>query len=146
MRFVACLVGLSFLAGAGGAPKPPGPEWDADLMGSWWGVEAVDPDGPTRLDAIWRFKEGVVVLKDHPLDEPAEWGYSVGLGTTPRQIDLRPTAGPAKGKTLRGVYRIEKDVLTVSYVSPSAREPEKVPRPTAVDKPGRDYVIVRFKR
>lgn len=146
MRFVACLAGISLLAGAVGAPKSSGPEWDADLIGSWWGVEAVDPDGRTSLDAIWRFKEGAVVLKDHPSDQPAEWGYSVNLATTPRQIDLRPNAGPAKGKTLKGVYTIEKDRLTICYVSPGAKEPEKVPRPTAMHKPGTDYVILRFKR
>jgi uncharacterized protein (TIGR03067 family) len=146
MRFVACLAGLSFLAGVVGAPKPSGPEWDADLIGSWWGVESVDPDGRTKLDAIWQVKEGVLIYKDHPLDTPDEWGYSVNLGTTPRQIDLRPNAGPAKGKTLKGVYLIEKERLTVCYVSPGAKEPEKVPRPTVVDKPGADYVVLRFKR
>jgi uncharacterized protein (TIGR03067 family) len=108
-------------------------------------VEAEAKGKRSSLDAIWSVQKGEIVLKDHPTDSPDEWGYSVNLATTPRQIDFRPTTGPAKGKTLKGVYVIEKDRLTVCYVSPRTDDPEKQPRPTNVE-PGPDRVVLRFKR
>lgn len=146
MRLPWCLAGLSVLAVAAGAPKPASPEWDADLLGTWQGVEAVAQGQRSDLDTVMVVKEGVLVITIHPGDPAAEWGYAVNLTTTPKHIDLKPTTGIAKGRTLKGVYVIEKDRLTICYVSGRAKDLEKQPRPTGVDKPGPDHVILRFDR
>jgi len=43
----------------------------------------------------------------------------------PKQVDCTYTSGPAKGMTIKGIYKIEKGVLTCCYGSPGGERPTK---------------------
>jgi thiol-disulfide isomerase/thioredoxin len=73
--------------------------------------------------------------------------FTLDPAAQPKAIDLIPEEGPAKGKTLRGIYSLEGDVLKICYVSPNTPEPEKKPRPSefAAGK-GSGYVLLVFRQ
>jgi uncharacterized protein (TIGR03067 family) len=54
-----------------------------------------------------RFQVGERVLQ--------ELHFTLGPARAPRAIDLVSASGPTKGKTLRGIYRLEGDRLTLCW-------------------------------
>ena len=52
---------------------------------------------------------------------------------TPRAIDLTPDRGPAAGLRLKGIYEIDRQLLTVCYVRVGADNPALQPRPEGFD-------------
>jgi uncharacterized protein (TIGR03067 family) len=60
---------------------------------------------------------------------------TVDSTTTPAHIDITPGEGPEKGKTFPGIYRLEKETLTLVWN-------ESGDRPTAFDSAGRAMMLV----
>jgi uncharacterized protein (TIGR03067 family) len=83
----------------------------------------------------WRVEKGTIggvdqtaLFKDLVLTIQADGKYAVTFGAekdegtftvdsskSPKQMDITPTGGPNKGKTLRTIYKIDGDTLTVCY-------------------------------
>jgi len=67
--------------------------------------------------------------------------YTVNSESRPRTIDMMVDNGRFAGKTLKGIYRMIGDKLTISFASPGA------PRPDAFDsKPGTTHTVAIHKR
>ena len=49
--------------------------------------------------------------------------YTLLPGMSPKGIDLVPTEGINRGKTYRGIYALEGDILTICYRGPSQERP-----------------------
>ncbi len=141
MRILALLFGVAMLAGADD-PKPDD-KVGSDLLGTWEGKTAVRSDKEGEFDKTWEIKEGKIVSTPRP----SEFKYSHDPKKSPKEIDLIPGAGPSAGKMLKGIYKVEKDKLTICYVRPGVDGAEKRDRPTEFDGKKRDdVVLLTFER
>ncbi|HXJ77474.1 MAG TPA: TIGR03067 domain-containing protein [Candidatus Methylomirabilis sp.] len=69
--------------------------------------------------------------------------FSVDVARKPAQIDFHHTEGTIKGKTWRGIYRIEGAGLRICDNAPDLRRP----RPTTFSAvPGAGSICIIFKR
>jgi uncharacterized protein (TIGR03067 family) len=65
------------------------------------------------------------------------WSYQLGREGQLRTIDLIPANGPLKGKTLRGIYQLDGNVLQICLVpDPDAS------RPTDMSAQGKHRVLM----
>jgi len=100
------------LNGAGGDPQTD----LARIQGSWKGIklEVEGKSAPAEL-----VDKGKYVFKGNKLTifegdkQVGEATFSLDSAKKPQTIDLTPTEGKAKGKTMYGIYRIEGDTLTL---------------------------------
>jgi RNA polymerase sigma factor (sigma-70 family) len=145
-----------------GAPEAKAPDKDGDRLDGrhWVGVSA-EVDGVTCRrsgqpgvppPSYWDLKDGGCVKAQKERDEkyPNEvtfrFKYKLDAAAQPKAIDLIPEEGPARGKTLRGIYSLEGDELKICYVSPKTPEPEKKPRPDELAaKKDSGYVLLLFR-
>jgi uncharacterized protein (TIGR03067 family) len=51
--------------------------------------------------------------------------HKLDPATKPHSIDAMDTEGPYKGKTVHGIYKIEKGVLTVCFAPPGKDRPKE---------------------
>lgn len=59
--------------------------------------------------------------------------YTADATKSPPQIDMTPGAGKYKGMTLKGVYKLDGDVLVVAFAEPGQPRPtDTEPKPTRV--------------
>jgi RNA polymerase sigma factor (sigma-70 family) len=129
---------------------------DLDGIGHHWKGIAAEVDGawvpPPPLWGFHRAGGGIGIRDEYrPHESPNEvvfvFKHKLDRATTPKSIDLIPQEGPAKGKTLRGIYSLEGDQLKICYVSPSIPEPEKKARPSEfAAKKGSGNVLLVFRR
>jgi uncharacterized protein (TIGR03067 family) len=67
--------------------------------------------------------------------------FRLGPGARPRTIDLTLTAGPHRGKSVRGIYKLEGDTLTVCVGEPNGARPKAL-----VTKVGSGHMLLVFQR
>jgi uncharacterized protein (TIGR03067 family) len=67
--------------------------------------------------------------------------YRVDPAQTPREIDIIATTGENEGKTLKGIYRLEKDTLTLCYIVPDKDRPTQFK-----SEPGSGVTLTVWKR
>jgi RNA polymerase sigma factor (sigma-70 family) len=111
------------------------------LDGTWNWTQVETSGKVHEADGTWAF-EGGKVTETVKGRVGGVWAFRADAGASPREIDLIPGEGPAAGKLLRGIYKVETDTLTVCYVSPKASDPDKRNRPTEFDSAKRDDVVV----
>jgi uncharacterized protein (TIGR03067 family) len=129
---------------------------DLDRIGRDWQGVAAEVDGakvpPPPVWGIGRAGGGIWIRDpDRPKDSPNEvvffFTFTLDPAAQPKAMDLIPEEGPAKGKTLRGIYSLEGDVLKICYVSPNTPEPEKQPRPREfAARKGSGHVLLVFRQ
>jgi uncharacterized protein (TIGR03067 family) len=120
MRAVGLAMILVVAAGwSGAAPalKPP-PKGDPRLVGRWAAVQAFhgkwDATRNNRgLEYEFRADGTWVVRRDGNEHLAAPGRYAVVPESIPAAIDLFPTPADPKGPVLRGVYKVERDTLTL---------------------------------
>lgn len=67
--------------------------------------------------------------------------YTIDDSKTPKQINMVGTEGKLTGKEAHGIYRLEKDTLTICYTMPGK------PRPTTFESAsGSDAYLIVWKR
>jgi uncharacterized protein (TIGR03067 family) len=114
---------LTFLLVAADPPRPDAVKKDRDkLQGTWALPSRSFPPNPRQGFVLWTFTGdkvtgSVVTLEakdktggkeDQLGKEDFEMGsYAIDPTKNPKTIDLKLTAGPLKGKTLRGIYQFE---------------------------------------
>lgn len=125
----------------------------SELDGVWTSV-SLESRGQERgvqsrggVPARWVIARGEITESERlwMVGEPAieEWTFRVDPAKSPKEIDLVPGSGPLQGTPLKGIYKIEKGTLTICYISPSAEDPEKQPRPTDFETRRKENVVVR---
>lgn len=99
----------------------PGKKSDKDKMQGEWKVTAVKVDGKDAdenlgLKALTFTGDKVVLGKDH------EGTFKLDAEKSPKQLDLKLTAGPHPGD-FPGVYNLEADKLTIHVAHPGGERP-----------------------
>lgn len=81
---------------------------------------------------------GTITIKSRGETRTAE--ITLDEGKKPATIDLKPTAGPEKGKTMPGIYKHENDALTLVFNAPGQA------RPANFDASGKDEIRIVLTR
>ena len=116
-----------------------------DLAGTWTCTSAVNDGKPIAED----------IVKELRLTLTAEGGYKTTRGDqvlfdstckldpsqTPKHIDMIGTEGDNKGKAAQGIYKLERDMLTICYTMPGGERPKEFD-----SKPGSAATLVVWKR
>lgn len=132
MRILSLAVALGFVATATAADKSP-------LEGKWT-VTSLTRDGKAdkSLDGATREHAGdkYSVTPAAGSNAPKAEGTAT-IDAAKKTIDMKPSAGRYKDKTLKGIYKIEGDTLTVAFSS----DPDKA-RPTAFESKEGSGIVV----
>jgi uncharacterized protein (TIGR03067 family) len=109
-------------------PKPPKPEADVkNLQGTWLKVDAFPPNNGEG--------EGILVISGESMRyilgaSPAgEYVLKIDPRKKPKVFDFKGAGGVIDGMVYRGIYRLEKNTLTICYV----RNADERDRPTSFD-------------
>ena len=96
------------------------------LQGKWT-VVAGEEGGKKQTDAqlkdSWVEFSGTRVRVHSPREE-LSMTYTARPDHKPAHIDFTVTAGPDKGKTSKGIYRLEGDTLKIAYAAPEKERPK----------------------
>jgi uncharacterized protein (TIGR03067 family) len=119
---------------------------DEDALQGNWKVTSVENNGK-KAEAKVIANMRLVVAGDKMTaldgkDVMDEYTFRLDPTTRPRAIDLKVQTGDEKGKTVRGIYRVEGDALTVCVA-----EPDKKDRPKEFLAPeGSSFMLLVFQR
>ena len=58
-------------------------------------------------------------------EEIDEGSFTVDPSKSPKEMDIKSTGGPNKGRTVKAIYKIDGDTLTVAYDLGGGKRPEK---------------------
>jgi uncharacterized protein (TIGR03067 family) len=125
MNLFAALALASFV----GAPVPKDaiakPDQEA-LQGEWKVVEFVK-DGSDRAkdegDTKVVIKDNNFTVKEPTRDEPAT--FTIDPKANPKTIDIRVMEKGGKEVAVKGIYKLEKDKLTICYSFEDAARPKE---------------------
>jgi uncharacterized protein (TIGR03067 family) len=114
-RLGVVLVTVGLLTGAGQPKDAKSNEDEGALQGRWTMVSLVIKGDPVPQSLVG---PGALVVEgvDYRLTLGTNSAVStikVDASKTPKAIDFTFTAGPQKGETVRGIYKVEGDTLTV---------------------------------
>jgi uncharacterized protein (TIGR03067 family) len=74
-------------------------------------------------------------------EEKDEGAFTVDAAKTPKEMDIKPTGGPNKGKTVKAIYKQDGDSATICYDLKGEARPEKFE-----SKAGTGVLLVTYKR
>jgi uncharacterized protein (TIGR03067 family) len=118
-----------------------------DLKGIWSGKKFRVFEKEGDFAGVYDFTENQLETFLDDKNEKCQWRYRTDPTKSPQEIDLTQVDGPFVGKTLKGIYKIDKDVLSICYVRPSVEGAETKARPTEFDTKKRDdVVLLTFER
>jgi uncharacterized protein (TIGR03067 family) len=110
------------------------------LEGTWTATSWTRGDGMIGKDDV----NTELVIKDGSYEFPKGINRISGKGefkaAGKNHIDFTPADGPAKGKTLQGIYKVEGDTLTLCFRSAGQE------RPTEFKSGDRNTVLATYER
>jgi uncharacterized protein (TIGR03067 family) len=113
------------------------------LLESFWVVVKAGEKGNSPTNEYWLLDRGKIkVLFGEKVE--GHMTYKADGTDYPMTIDLTADFGPAKGKTLKGIYELDGNKLKICHVSPDVEKPEKAERPKEFGAKG--TVVVEFRR
>ena len=115
-----------------------------NIQGAWAVVSAERDGKPTAEVAGHRLAFSgdafTIQHEDHTLYRGT---YLTDPGRKPAQIDFRHTGGDIKGKTWKGIYRLEGETLTICDNAPAITRPRPI---RFAAKAGSGSICIVFKR
>jgi uncharacterized protein (TIGR03067 family) len=125
-RLLSCLLAAGLLVTAGPAGEDASKKDLAALQGDWAAVSFVI-DGTKLSDdeaqSIFRTIKGneyTLFLFSKPLTRGT---FQIDAAKKPRAIDVLAADGPAKGKTVLGIYELQGDRLQICTAQPGKDRP-----------------------
>jgi uncharacterized protein (TIGR03067 family) len=139
MLAAAGIVGMAL-----GSRGVAGEQDPARLEGGWTAVRA-ERDAREAAEIVGhllRFEGHTFSIREKGVTI-YEGTFGVDSSASPRAIDFKHTGESSRGKTWRGIYRIDGDTLTICDNAAGVRKS----RPTSFDtKPNSGRVLVVFQR
>jgi uncharacterized protein (TIGR03067 family) len=120
---------------------------DADLkaMVGKWKVEKAEYDGKDITAFFTTLKFGIHAGGKYTVDfgkEKDEGTFTVDPSKSPKEVDVKSEAGPNKGKTIKAIYKIDGDTMTVCY-----EHDTNEPRPTKFESKAKTtHLLITYKR
>jgi uncharacterized protein (TIGR03067 family) len=116
---------------------------DLKALEGTWTVTSVERDGKEdkALSGATRVHSGTRYTLTPKNGTAVPGMFKIDPGQSPRTIDMTPTAGRYKGKTLLGIYKLEGDTLTICFAEPGKDRPTEF-----VSKPGTGWVLAVHQR
>ncbi|MBN9122044.1 MAG: TIGR03067 domain-containing protein [Planctomycetes bacterium] len=131
------------------APVAADEKSDADLkamVGKWKVEKAVmaGKDVTERVASIMKFeiREGGKYTTQIG-DQKEEGAFTIDPTKSPKEVDVKPTGGPNKGKTVKAIYKLDGDTFTACYNF----DADKGARPEKFEsKEGTTHLLIVYKR
>jgi uncharacterized protein (TIGR03067 family) len=130
------------------APVVADDKADADLkaMVGKWKVEKSELAGKDVTDFLktlkFEIREGGKYTSELG-KEKDDGSFTVDPSKSPKEMVIKPTGGPAKGQTVKAIYKIDGDTLTVCYDF----DTEKGTKPEKFEsKPDTKLLLTTYKR
>ena len=87
------------------------------IQGTWALTGASDGGKPAKKDSVgvmMEVKDDTLVIKEKARTEKVTFKLN-GKGKV-KHIDLKPAQGPGRPETIQGLYKLEKDALTICFI------------------------------
>src|SRR5690349_1833001 len=96
---------------AGDDPKPDDPKAEAEKLRGTWTFSRMERDGRDMTDQA----AGVeVVFRADGFSSPGiETTFTLDPSKSPRAMDITYKEGPAAGQTIKAIYKLDGDTLTI---------------------------------
>ena len=138
----ACILGFC-LAALAFADKDDVDKKDREAMQGDWACESLTRDGMKLEDddaqALFRTVKDDTYVVSRFRTKAGSGTFTLDASKSPKEIDIVPD-GPKK-VVVKGIYKIEKDVLTICHAAPGAE------RPTAfASKEGSGHTLTVWKK
>ena len=142
MRSILALALLAVPAALVAGDKKPAD--DLKAMVGKYGVQKAELGGKDLTEPLQVLKfevaEGGKYTASH--GEMIDAGsFTVDPTKTPKEMDVKPTGGPLKGKLVKAIYKLDGDVLTICYDHTGGDRPTKFE-----SKPDTTVLLVSYKR
>jgi uncharacterized protein (TIGR03067 family) len=140
MRAIALVLLVTGLFSVFDDPKPEDVKKEFESLNGTWKITKMELEGK---DLLAGFGEAEAKFKDKELTSP---GIAADLkldpSKDPKAVDLSYTEGPSAGRTVKGIYKLEGDKLTICR---ALKQDGK--RPTEFSAPaGSGKMLFEFKR
>jgi uncharacterized protein (TIGR03067 family) len=117
----------------------------ATMVGNWKVVKA-EIGGKDITEHVKALKFDVVGNGKYTAqlgEEKDEGTFTMNATKTPKELDIKPTGGPGKGKLVKAIYKLDGDALTVCY----EHDPDKGVRPEKFEsKTGTTLLLISYER
>ena len=114
-----CLAALAFV------DKEDVNKKDRDAMQGDWACESLTRDGMAFPDddaqALFRTVKGDAYVVSRFRTKAGSGTFTLDASKSPKEIEIVPD-GPKK-VVIKGIYKLEKDVLTICHAAPGAKRP-----------------------
>jgi uncharacterized protein (TIGR03067 family) len=145
MQLRIALVPLVVLLIAADAKEDAIKKDKAALKGNWQVTALEDsdekvPEEQTRKMSI-TISETMIVSKQGGAGEKSKGEYAIDPTKTPKEIDIKLMDGAEKGKTIKGIYKLDGDTLVICTSEPGDARPKEF---KATKQP--QSILLTFKR
>ena len=117
---------------------------DLKAMVGKWKIEKAVLSGKDITDVIKDAKFEITDGGKYTLEFGAEKDagtFTVDASKKPRQLDVKPSAGPLKDKVMKGIYKIDGDSMTICYEHAGGDHPKAFE-----SKEGTNDLLIVYKR
>jgi uncharacterized protein (TIGR03067 family) len=127
--FVAPVILMLSIATAVGNDKKADDAIAADLKAlvGKWKIEKAEIGGKESLALFKELKFEITEGGKYALELGVkdEGTFTVDPGKSPKEMDIKGEAGPNKGKTIKAIYKIDGDTMTICYELGGGDRPTK---------------------
>jgi uncharacterized protein (TIGR03067 family) len=121
------------------------PDADLTAIAGKWTIEKAELGGKDLTETLKAGKLEIAADGKYTFDNGAPQKdigtLVINSGKNPKEIDIKGSEGPNKGKTIKTIYKFDKDTVTVCYQLGDGDRPTKFET-----KPDTRLLLVTYKR